>query len=102
MGKDETYNNTTEFFKDMIKIGITFPKKNVKLPKNWPSFTKSQYLNEPNFAILTGKLNDILVIDIDNKDPQFKGLVWFQSHFGDITELDTLVTQTINRGLFWI
>ena len=85
-------------FKNMIKIGVKFPKKDVRLPKNWPNFTRSQYSNERNYAILTGKTNDIIVIDIDNKDPEFSGLVWFQSKFGNIKELDTLVTETINKG----
>ena len=45
--------------------------------KNQPNFKQSQYNNEQNFAILTGKVNDIIVIDLDNKDPTFIGLNWF-------------------------
>ncbi|NDC95530.1 hypothetical protein EB118_17635, partial [bacterium] len=88
-------------FSTFVRIGIpalTKSKKNVKLPKGWPNFTESAYNNEPNFAILTGKVNDLLVIDIDNKDPEFKGLEWFESHFGPIRLLNTLVTKTINNG----
>ena len=87
-----------EAFKDMIKIGITFPKKNVRLPKNWQKLTESKYKNEVNYAILTGKVNDIIVIDLDNKDPEFVGKVWFEDHFGKLEELNTLVTHTINNG----
>jgi len=88
-------------FGNFVRIGIpalSKSKKNVKLPKGWPKLTQSVYNNEPNFAILTGKVNDIIVIDIDNKDPDFKGLEWFESHFGSIHKLDTLVTRTINNG----
>lgn len=87
-------------FENLLKIGVTFPKKNVKLPKNWPNITKSIYDNKlhKNFAILTGKSNNIIIIDLDNKDPTFKGLVWFEKNFGKISDINTLVTKTVNGG----
>jgi hypothetical protein len=30
-----------DIFHNMVKIGVTFPKSNVKLPKNWTSLTES-------------------------------------------------------------
>ena len=85
---------------NFVKIGIDMSngKKSVKLPKNWTTLTKSIYNNEPDFAVLTGKINDIIIIDLDNKDPEFSALIWFQKHFGDINLVNTLVTKTINHG----
>ncbi|NDD85977.1 hypothetical protein EBZ38_17095, partial [bacterium] len=37
-------------------------------------------------------------MDIDKKSEAFEGLVWFNTHFGDIHAQDTLVTKTINGG----
>jgi P4 family phage/plasmid primase-like protien len=85
-------------FDNMIKIGVVFPKTNVKLPKCWNKLTQSIYNNEHNFAILTGKINDIIVIDLDKKDDEFIGLKWIEEHFGSLQNIDTLVTKTINHG----
>lgn len=85
-------------FKDLVKIGITFPKKNVKLPKNWQNFTQSKYNNENNYAVLTGKVNDIIVIDLDNKDKDFTAYKWFRNNLNNVNEINTLVTTTINNG----
>ena len=85
-------------FENFIKIGVKFPKSNVKLPKNWQKLEESKYNNEDNFAILTGKVNDIIVIDLDNKESLFKGKKWFEENFGEISKLNTLVTKTINNG----
>ena len=67
----------------MIKIGVNFPKENVKLPSKWNKITKSIYNNEKNYAILTGKINNIIVVDLDNKDPEFTALKWFEENSCD-------------------
>jgi phage/plasmid-associated DNA primase len=85
-------------FDRMVRIGITFPKEKVKLPIGWNKFTQSQYNNEKNFAVLTGKVNNIVVIDLDNKEETFKGLTWFENKFGEIDKVSTLVTKTIRNG----
>ena len=44
-------------------------KKKIKFPKKWASFTlKNSYINIKynGFAMLTGKINDIIIIDIDD------------------------------------
>ena len=87
-----------DIFNNFIKIGVNFPKSNVKLPKNWQNLKESKYNNEENFAILTGQINDIVVIDLDNKDSTFKGKLWFENNFGEISKLNTLVTKTVNNG----
>lgn len=87
-------------FSDFVKIGIdmTGGKSSVKLPKNWTELKSSVYNGEPNYAILTGETNNVVVVDIDNKSEAFEGLAWFNTHFGDIYSQDTLVTKTINGG----
>lgn len=87
-------------FNNFVKIGIDMSngKSNVKLPKNWTNITESKYNNELNYAILTGQVNNIFVVDIDNKSEEFEGLKWFNTHFGDIYNQNTLVSKTINGG----
>jgi len=90
--------NNNHVFDNMIKIGIVFPKTNVKLPKNWTKITQSIYNNEDNFAILTGKINDIIVIDLDKKEDDFIALKWIEEHLDTLQNINTLVTKTINNG----
>jgi phage/plasmid-associated DNA primase len=85
-------------FTDLVKIGVCFPKESVKLPSGWNKLTKSVYKNESNFAVLTGKVNDIIVVDLDNKDPEFVALGWFNSVFGSLETVNTLTTGTVNGG----
>jgi len=87
-----------DIFHNMVKIGVTFPKSNVKLPKNWTSLTESIYSNEVNFAVLTGKINDIIVIDLDKKSDDFVGLSWIEHNLGSLQNINTLITKTINNG----
>lgn len=86
----------------MIKIGIELNhadgKKSARLPQNWTELKESNYNGEKNFAILTGAPNDIVVVDIDKKDDEFKGLKWFEERFGSIADMNTLVTRSINGG----
>lgn len=87
-------------FINKIKIGLdlSLGKDKAKLPKLWNTITSSIYSAEPNYAILTGKINDLIVIDLDNKDPDFIGLHWFEKNFSTIDNINTLVTKTINNG----
>jgi hypothetical protein len=68
------------------------------LPRKWNEIREKQYNGEPNFGILTGDVNDIVVIDVDRKEPAFVGLIWLQENFGRIEEMDTLVTRSMNGG----
>lgn len=83
---------------DFIKIGVQFPKENVRLPSQWNKITKSIYNNEKNYAVLTGKINNIIVVDLDKKEETFVGKIWFEKNFGKIEECKTLITKTINGG----
>jgi hypothetical protein len=70
-----------------------------KFPRNWQKMTKSSYKDEKHFAILTGKINDIIVIDLDFKEKEFVGLQWFEDIFGAIDTQDTLVTKTNGKTI---
>ncbi len=94
-----------EFIKFAVEIYITpSGKKNTpKHPRKWQELTKSKYNREPNFAILTGKINNIIVIDLDKNEEEkisrigFKALDWYKMRFGN--ELDTFATKSFSGGL---
>jgi len=86
------------FFKNFIIIGVKFPKENVRFPKKWNKIKKSIYKNEDNYMVLTGKVNNIIVIDLDHKDQDFKSYKWFKDNLTNIRNINTLVTKTINNG----
>ena len=89
-------------FNDMVLFGVKFPKKSVKFPKEWQKLTKSVYNGEKNYAILTGKINDIVVIDLDikgeTKEERTKSIKWFEENISKIKECRTLVTKSVNGG----
>jgi P4 family phage/plasmid primase-like protien len=99
-----------EQFKEMIKFGgklkITNGKKDFSpRPKDWQNMIVSKYNNQKDFCILTGAINDILVIDLDRTKEEkekdikdFTSLKWFTSIFGEITDVKTLITSTVNGG----
>jgi len=94
-------------FENLVKIGVkivhnkeTGKKKVTGMPNGWQNLTESKYNDQDNYAILTGKLNDLFVIDLDNKG-DFIAKSWFEQNFfnlGDPSKFPTLVTQTINGG----
>ncbi len=91
-------------FQNMIKIGgvITLDHNSKKkfnfLPHNWTSLSTSIYNNEENYAILTGSINNIIVIDLDKKNDDFIALQWFEKNINILQNTNTLVTRTINGG----
>ena len=89
-----------EQFSKLVRIGIDMShgKDKVVLPSKWNELTDSIYNGEDNFMVLTGIINDIIVIDLDKKDNDFKGLQWFEEAFGRISEINTLVTRSLNGG----
>src|SRR5690606_22620663 len=64
-----------------------------------------EYNNEPNFAVFTGKINNLILVDFDvNKKINFNtskidGAEWFEKKFGPITEHFGLVTKTPSGGI---
>jgi P4 family phage/plasmid primase-like protien len=92
-------------FDSFIKCGcnLSRDKNNKKiisgLPKDWLHSTISIYNNEKNYMILCGKINNISVIDLDfPKNNETSSIEWFESKFGKIADINTLVTSTINQG----
>lgn len=87
-------------FDNLVRIGIDMSngKDKVVLPLKWNEITNSIYNGEENFMVLTGIINDIIVIDLDKKDDNFVGFEWFEKHFGDIHKTNTLVTRSLNGG----
>jgi hypothetical protein len=92
-------------FENFVKIGISLVvdskgKKHVNgMPRKWTEIKTSIYNNEPNYAVLTGPVNDIIVVDIDNKGT-FPGKEWFETNFFSLEPglTNTLVTTTISGG----
>ncbi len=89
--------NWDTFIRFGVNLGEDSKKKIPRFPKNWQKLTKSQYRDEDNFAILTGQVNDIFVIDIDTKN-EMPGLQWFCDNFGGLKECNTLVTKSWSGG----
>lgn len=95
-------------FSNIVRYGINLEINNGKKKvtnerKNWQKIKKSDYNGEDSFAIITGFVNDesipVICIDLDKKgNEEFPALKWFESHFGSINDLDTLITQTPNDG----
>lgn len=80
---------TCKTFDRKVRIGIDLAagKGSVRLPKGWTDLTSSLYNGETNFAVLTGKINDIIVVDLDKRDDGFVGLDWFTKSFGPLCDL---------------
>jgi P4 family phage/plasmid primase-like protien len=92
-------------FNDFIKIGckVERDESNKKiitgLPKEWLYSNTSLYNNDENFMIICGKVNNITVIDLDfPKNNESDSIKWFIERFGELSEINTLVTKTINNG----
>jgi len=89
-------------WENFVRFGIDLgsdkqKKKTPRFPKNWQNIKQSLYDNEANFAVLTGEINDIIVVDIDTKN-DMPGDRWFRENFGDYSDLGTLVTKSWSGG----
>jgi P4 family phage/plasmid primase-like protien len=86
------------FVRFPVHLGTKSTKKLPVFPKNWQKITDAPVqLDSENFALLTGKINDIIVIDIDTKN-DMPGLEWFTTHFVPLDKTDTLVTKSWSGG----
>ncbi len=95
-------------FKDFVKFGGTLHvdttgrKVFKNYPMNWQELKKSPRGTDKhsNWGILTGKVNNVTVIDLDTckETGSFESLDWFESKFGPIDRLNTLTTRTVNGG----
>jgi P4 family phage/plasmid primase-like protien len=91
----------TGFVRFGVDLGKDPMKKTrPKFPNKWQELTTSKYNNQDNFAVLTGSINDIIVIDIDKdkKTSEMPGLEWFEGVFGELKDCGTIVTKSWSGG----
>lgn len=90
------YNNLVAKF----PVDFSKGKKNVQFPVGWNKIkTDLTTPSSKNIAILTGKVNNILTVDIDKpKNEEVDGLKYFEENVMPISELNTLITKSINGG----
>lgn len=79
-------------FSNYVRIGVSHINK--PLESSLLYLTKSQFQNEKNYALLTGKVNNIISIELQYNEPTFRGKEWFEKRLGTIDRLNTLVTTT--------
>jgi phage/plasmid-associated DNA primase len=94
-------NYFENFIRCSCKIDVVDNKKYLSgLMKNWINIEVSHYNSEDNFMILTGLKNGITVIDLDisKHESDTNSITWFEEHIGRLSDINTLVTQTISGG----
>ena len=92
-------------FENLVRFAVIIKLRNGKkeiktMLKRWPTLKESEYNGEDNYAILTGKVNDIIVVDLDKNKERgtWESVDWFESKFGRIMDQRTLVTRTPSGG----
>lgn len=97
------------FFDNMVKfsgeIKINKGKKEfIGRPNNWQNLRSSVGTGK-HYGILTGEINDILVVDLDRTTKEkelntvsFESLLWFENNICKLNECNTFITKTINGG----
>jgi len=82
-----------------VELNYVNGKKIIKPIPKWKTITTDVTSDRDNIAIRTGKINNIICIDLDKpKDGELDGIRYFEDNVGKIEELNTLVTQTIGGG----
>ncbi len=73
-------------------------------PSGWTQLTKSVGFGK-HHGILTGKINDIFVVDLDRTHEEklenvvdFHSLNWFEKNISKLSECNTLITKTMGGG----
>jgi hypothetical protein len=101
VGEEKIYTNYTDY----VCIPMTIEKKPAISWKGLTKTPKDKFLPEHNIAILTGKINRITVIDIDNPKPGKKELDGMKMYeelldkYNKGCELETPVCITQSDGL---
>jgi hypothetical protein len=88
---------------NLFLFGIKIEKSELKFPSGWKELTSSKYHNEKNYAILTGELNNILVVDLDiNEKSVIKECVesmdWYRNNICELMDSKTLITKSPRNG----
>lgn len=87
-------------FEAKFGIDLSNGKSKAKFPANWQKI-KNNFTTEDNknIAILTGKVNNIIVVDIDRpKENELDGLEYFEKNVCKLDSLNTLITKTPGGG----
>lgn len=90
----------TEYYDQFNLITIPLlPKEKRPYLKEWQKIKKSKKIREgDNIGLLTGKVNNIIVIDIDKQDDGYKIWKKWIKEYGDI---DTPIVKTGSCGLHY-
>ena len=91
-------------FSGEIKLNNKGKKEFIGRPNNWQNLQVSVGTGKHQ-GILTGEINDILVVDLDrttkekeSKTVSFESLLWFENNICKLNECNTFITKTINGG----
>lgn len=87
-------------FEAKFGIDLSKGKNKARFPTNWQKI-RNNFTTEDNnnVAILTGKVNDIIVLDIDSpKENELDGLEYFEKNVCKLDSLNTLITKTPGGG----
>ena len=93
--------NFNNYIKTGCKIQLKDNKKELTgLMKGWLNLRESVYHGEDNFMIITGKVNNITVIDLDvpKGEDDINSIDWFENNICKICDINTLTTKTIRGG----
>ena len=95
------YNNFIAKFDQHITIDKNGNKISMyPPPQGWQKLKKDiTTRNAKNVAILTGKFNGFIGLDLDiEKNGKKSGMEWFELNFGKIEDQNTLITKSIRGG----
>lgn len=83
-----------------FNIDLSKGKKNAQFPMQWQKITDNLTTQDSkNVAIITGRVNNLLVVDIDKpKEGEINGLAYFEENIKPLKKLNTLITKSMNGG----
>ena len=69
-------------------------------PDKWKNVKTNKTSHKDNIALITGRINDILVVDIDKpKEGEYDAMEIFEEKIGKLEEMNTIITKTPSGGL---
>ena len=94
------YNTFTAKFDQHIVLENGKKKSLYNPPTGWDKLKKDITTKQSkNVGVLTGKINNIIVVDLDmDKNNKKSGMEWFENNFGKIEDFNTLITKSISGG----
>jgi hypothetical protein len=96
--QSKLYKSFNAKFDVDIKIKENGEKEISNMP-SWANIKTDMTSNRDNIAIISGKVNDIVVIDLDKpKEGEIDGIRYFEDNVCKIEKLNTLITKSIRGG----